>query len=287
MALLLLLSLCGRLQAQVAPDSIRHDRLRALLLTEGAAYTGLMVGLNQLWYKDQPRSSFHFFNDNREWHLVDKIGHSYSTYQLSRIQYQAFRWTGINKRKAAIWSSLAGLAWMLPIEILDGFSAAYGASGGDMLANTGGALLFGSQQLLWGEQRFSLKYSFHPTTWAAKRPNLLGGSLPQQVLKDYNGQTYWLSADMNRFSNGKVPRWLNLAIGWGASGMVYADAIQNSENGYDGYGQLFIAPDINLRHLHSNKKAVRLLLFILDGIHLPAPTLEFSQNKLYFHPVYF
>jgi hypothetical protein len=285
--LILMLAVHRPVQAQEQADTLRRDRLRTLGVTEGLAYTGLLVGLNQLWYKDQPHSGFHFFNDNRDWHQVDKVGHGYSTYHLSRIQYRAFRWTGLSPKKAAIWGSLTGFAWLLPVEILDGFSAAYGASGGDLMANTAGSLLFGTQQLLWGEQRIVLKFSFHPTSWAPKRKKLLGNSLGEQLLKDYNGQTYWLSADLWRFSGGKTPRWLNLTIGYGASGMVYSNAAQNREMGYSSYLQLFLAPDINLRHLRSNKKAVRLLLFILDGIHLPTPALEFSRNKLYFHPVYF
>lgn len=286
--LLLLFSASQTLKAQLLyPDSIRQDRLRKLVLVESAAYTGLLISLNQLWYKDQPRSSFHFFNDNRDWHQVDKIGHGYSTYQLSRIQYEAFRWTGIPPKQAALWSSLAGFAWLLPVEILDGFSAAYGASAGDLIANSSGALLFGSQQLLWGEQRFSLKYSFHPTRWAAKRESLLGKSFPEQVMKDYNGQTYWLSADLNRLSSGRTPRWLNLAIGYGASGMVYSNPNRNRAEGFQDYSQVFLAPDINLSHIKSNKKAVKLLLFVLEGIHLPTPALELRKNKLYFHPAYF
>ena len=35
-----------------------------LLISEGVAYTATLIGLNSLWYKDYPRSSFHFINDN-------------------------------------------------------------------------------------------------------------------------------------------------------------------------------------------------------------------------------
>ncbi|AHM59381.1 hypothetical protein D770_05590 [Flammeovirgaceae bacterium 311] len=285
---LLLLSLFPlQAPAQTFPDTLQPARLRTVLWVSGAAYAGLIVGLNELWYKGYERESFHFFNDNREWQQVDKIGHAFSSYHLSRIHYQALRWTGMPERKAAVWSSIGGFAWMLPVEILDGFSAGYGASSGDLIANTAGALLFGSQQLLWGQQHLNLKFSFHPTTWSGKRPQLLGESFPEQLMKDYNGQTYWLSADMAALSNSKWPSWLNLAIGYGASGMVFADPAQNRAAGYHGYSQLFFAPDINLRSIRTNKKALRLLLFILDGIHLPSPAIELSRKKLYFHPVYF
>ena len=274
-------------QSQTYPDTLQRKRLRTVLWMGGATYVGLTVGLNELWYKGHDRESFHFFNDNHEWQQVDKLGHAYSTYQLSRIHYQAFRWSGVSERKAAIWSSLGGLAWMLPVEVLDGFSAAYGASGGDLIANASGALLFGSQQLIWQEQFLSLKFSFHPTDWASLRPQLLGKSYPEQLMKDYNGQTYWLSADIAAMTNSKWPRWLNLALGYGASGMVYAAPEQNRAHGFQDYSQLFLAPDLNFKHIRTNKKVVKLLLFIVEGIHLPAPTIELSRKKLYFQPIYF
>ncbi len=286
-AVWLLLFLAQGVQAQTYADSLHSKRLRTILIAEGVAYGGLLFGLNELWYKGEARTRFHFFNDNKEWQQVDKAGHTYSTYHLSRLHYEAYRWTGLSPKKAAFWGSVAGLAWMLPIEILDGFSAAYGASGGDLIANTAGALLFGSQQLLFEHQYLTPKYSFHPSKWASKRPQLLGRGIHEQFLKDYNGQTYWLSADLARLTGGTTPRWLNIALGYGASGMVYANEIQNIQQGYNAYSQIFLAPDLNLRHIRTNKKAVRLLLFVLEGIHIPMPAVEFSRNKFYFHPVYF
>jgi hypothetical protein len=61
------------------------------------------------------------------------------------------------------------------------------------------------------------KFSFH-TTQYQYRPNVLGSSLAEQMLKDYNGQTYWLSVNLHSFYKGsKIPKWLNLAIGYGAN----------------------------------------------------------------------
>jgi hypothetical protein len=46
---------------------------------------GALVGLNQLWYADYPKSDFHFINDNAEWLQMDKAGHIYSSYHLGRL----------------------------------------------------------------------------------------------------------------------------------------------------------------------------------------------------------
>jgi hypothetical protein len=48
------------------------------------------------------------------------------------------------------------------------------------------------------------------------------------MLKDYNGQTYWLSVNLHSFYKGsKIPKWLNLAIGYGANGMLTGNGENN------------------------------------------------------------
>jgi hypothetical protein len=50
----------------------------------------------------------------------------------------------------------------------------------------------------------------------------------EQMLKDYNGQTYWLSVNLHSFYKGsKIPKWLNLAIGYGANGMLTGNGENN------------------------------------------------------------
>jgi hypothetical protein len=83
-------------------------------------------------------------------------------------------------------------------------------------------------ELLWKEQRITPKFSFHTTQYAQYRPNVLGSSLAEQMLKDYNGQTYWLSVNLHSFYKGsKIPKWLNLAIGYGANGMLTGNGENN------------------------------------------------------------
>jgi hypothetical protein len=90
-----------------------------------------------------------------------------------------------------------------------------------MAANAMGTGLYVGQELLWQDQRLLLKYSFHRTDFAQVRPNVLGDGLTEEFLKDYNGQTYWLSANINSFLNlDFIPDWLNLAFGYGADGML-------------------------------------------------------------------
>jgi len=66
-----------------AQDSTHVNyKLRKQLVVGGnaVAYSGTMFGLYHLWYKDYPLEKFHFFNDNKEWQQMDKVGHSFSCY---------------------------------------------------------------------------------------------------------------------------------------------------------------------------------------------------------------
>src|SRR4051812_42271731 len=55
--------------------SLNKKRIACIIGTEATLYAGSLIGLNELWYKNYPRSSFHFFNDNKEWLQMDKVGH--------------------------------------------------------------------------------------------------------------------------------------------------------------------------------------------------------------------
>jgi uncharacterized protein YfiM (DUF2279 family) len=289
--LLLALLLPGlQLQAQETDSSmLQRKRLKPLLIGSATGYGALQTGLYSLWYAEQPQTSFHFFNDNSQWMGVDKVGHGYSSFQLSRLSAEALQWSGVPASKAWLYGSLSGFLLMAPIELMDGFAAGYGASWGDLAANGFGSLLYGMQQWWWQESRIKPKFSFHPSPYASQRPSLLGDSFAAQLLKDYNGQTYWLSVDVKKFlpERSRYPAWLNFAVGFGTEAMVYARPAQSREAGYHPQRQFYLSPDISLSHIKSNKKLVRVLLFVLDGIHLPAPALEINKNRIRFHPVYF
>lgn len=291
-----LLLTAARLLPVCAQDSARYHsapnpkRVRLLAIGSTTAYAATLVGLQQLWYKEQPRSAFHFFDDNAQWKQMDKAGHLYTTYQVSRLGTQAFAWAGLPPRKAALLGGVTGLVFQTPIELLDGFSAAYGASWGDVAANAAGTVLFVGQQLLWQEARIHPRFSFHPTALARLRPNVLGKNLLEQPLKDYNGQTYWLSFDVKPWLGGgsRFPAWLNLSLGYGAQDMVHATEGVNRSQGFAAYRQYYLSFDVNFTRIPTKSRLVRSLLFVLNTIHVPAPALELNRKRgLVFHPLYF
>jgi hypothetical protein len=272
-------------QAQDSTQHINKKRLRTFVIASGAAYTVTLVGLNQLWYSDAEKQAFHFFNDNAEWKQVDKLGHFYSAFYLSYGTSRALSWCGVKQKKADLWGSVTGFLILLPVEVFDGYSEAYGASAGDLLANATGAGFYLAQTALWKEVRIQPKFSYHQTDYPPLRPDVLGDSFASELLKDYNGQTYWLSFDMDKFI--KFPKWLNVAVGYGAEEMVYARDGSNTEAGYNAYRQYYIGLDFDLTGIKTRSKALKTVFALVSMIKLPAPTVEFSSKGARFHAFYF
>ena len=270
-------------------------RLLGVSITAGTLYAVGMTGLYQLWYADYPQSSFHFFNDCNEWMGMDKAGHMTTSYWIGRIGYESLRWSGVERKKAIWYGGMWGLAFLTTIEIFDGFSEEWGASVGDMAANTLGAGLIIGQQLLWDDQPVKLKYSFHQTEYAEYRPDLLGENFMQQMIKDYNGQTYWLSANIASIlpENSKFPKWLDISFGYSAEGMLGARSNPSEYNGeplpdYERYSQYLFSLDVDLTKIKTNNETVRLLLNMVGFIKLPFPAIEFNRvDKVKGHWLYF
>jgi Predicted periplasmic lipoprotein (DUF2279) len=270
-------------------DTAHHvntKRLHRMVWTSAAGYGVTMVGLHQLWYKDAQQQSFRFFNDNKEWKQVDKMGHFFSGFYFSYGASRALKWCNVPDRKADLAGAITGFAVMIPIEIMDGFSDAYGASAGDLIANASGSLLYLGQARLWNEVRIYPKYSFHRTDYARQRPNVLGDNFFSEALKDYNGQTYWLSVDVDKFT--RFPKWLNFAVGYGAEGMIYARDHQNISNGFDQpYRQYYLSLDLDLTAIQTRSKFLKTILFLANMLKLPSPALELSRGEFRFRALAF
>lgn len=270
-------------------------RLIGVTVSVSALYAATMTGLYYLWYADYPKSDFHFINDSGEWLYMDKIGHITSSYWIGRIGYESLRWSGVKEKRAAWYGGMWGMIYLTSVEIFDGFSEEWGASPGDLAANTLGTGIFIGQQLLWKEQPFSLKFSFHQTEYSDYRPDLFGENFIQHMLKDYNGQSYWLSANIASFlpDNSRFPKWLNVSFGYSGEGMLGANSNPAEYNGeplpyFERYSQYLFSFDVDLTKIKTKNETVRLLLNLVGYIKIPCPALEFNRvDKVKWHWMYY
>ena len=184
------------------------------------------------------------------------------------------------------------MAFPTIVEVFDGYSANWGASLGDVAANVSGTALYVSQELLWKEQRIVPKFSFHTTPYASARPNVLGSSIQEQILKDYNGQTNWLSANIHSFvKSSSIPKWLNVAVGYGAEGMItgnddLVNAVFLPES--KRYRQFYLSLDLDLTKIETKSHFVKTILTVFNSIKIPSPTFEIKgSGGTKFHLLYF
>jgi len=280
----------SKLDAFLTPsDSLNRPRLNTIVLSEASIGAITLLGLNQLWYADFERSKFHTINDNSAWLQMDKLGHVFTSYQLGKYGSHLLNWSGVSERDQLFYGATLGFSFLTAVEVLDGYSKEWGFSWGDILANGSGTGLYIGQELLWKEQRIALKYSFHQTKYAKQRPDKLGETYLEQTLKDYNGQTYWLSANLHSFfKESKIPKWLNVAVGYGAEGMLTGtkDVDNQVLTSNERYRQYFLSFDLNLSKVSTNSKLLRSILDVFNMIKIPFPTLEFNKKGTVFHLFY-
>ncbi len=126
---------------------------------------------------------------------------------------------------------------------------------------------------------------------------LYGKSIQERILKDYNGQTYWLSMNLKSFAhNINIPAWLNVAVGYGAKGVF--GGFENT--GFDKRGniifnrpdierqrQWYFSPDVDFTKIKTGKRLVKTLFSLMNMIKMPAPALELSGGKLKGHLLFF
>lgn len=276
-----------------AHDSINQKKLYSTIgITSGAYLTGLSF-LGFIWYHDHKRVPFHFYNDSKGYLQMDKWGHAYSSYHESLSFYHALRRAGVNKKKALLYGAPLGLVFQTPIEIFDGLYEGWGFSMSDMGANTFGCLLFTAQEIFFDEQLLTMKFSYSPSIYP-KYHYHLGTSQVERFFLDYNGHTYWLSANLNRITGIKeIPRWLNIAFGYSANGMIFEFDNPTYYQGkpfpyLERYRQYLLSLDVDFTKIHTKNKLLKRLFKSINLIKVPFPALELNRvSGVQFRGLYF
>ncbi len=276
------------------------DRVRGLAFAETSVFSSGLLGINELWYRSYPREKFHFFNDNSEWLQMDKASHFFDSYYIGKLGIDALKWAGTSKKNSVLWGAGFGFLFLSTVEFFDGYSVGWGYSKGDALSNCAGTAFLLGQEYLWGQQKILLKYTFSRTKFPSYNPDLLGKNFQQQLVKDYNGMTFWMSTNPSwlfRNKNNRInkffPDWLNIAAGYGADGMIGGNenpkknSIGNPVPSFQRKRQYYLSLDVDLTRLKTKSKFLHSFFYLINFFKIPAPAIELEGKKIKFHPIYF
>ena len=105
-------------------DSLRLRKGKAIAI--GGTTLGVVGGLwwyleNTWWAEDARGFRVDFNRDLRYANNLDKMGHYVGGIMTADLYYDAFRWMGMDERKAAWWGFGFGTGLQMAIEIKDGF----------------------------------------------------------------------------------------------------------------------------------------------------------------------
>lgn len=258
----------------------------------GSVWAGSMIALQTIWYADGSSGSFQFFDDSRNWLQMDKVGHVYTAYQLNRLTGDLYQWSGVNQ-KTSTWIGFGvSMGYQTTLEILDGFSGEWGWSWADFGSNTFGSSIYAAQELIWKEQRILPKFSYSPSPFASVRPSVLGSSFSESLLKDYNGQTYWLSlSPASFFKNSRIPKWACISFGYSiheklvGSEAIYIDPVTNIT--YNEQREFLFSLDIDFSQIPIKRPWLKAVVKQFNYLKIPFPALVLRDGNVMARPFYF
>jgi len=262
-------------------DTLNISRRNSVIIFESVVFVGGIIQLNKIFNKDHFSSNCTFINDNSTCLQMDKAAHIFTSYQVGNMSYNLLNWAGVSKKNKLIYGAGMGFVFLSTAEVIDGFSKDSNASYGDIIANAGVTSLFVFQDLLWDEQRIVPKFSFHSSQFISSNIK----TMKTQIESEFDGQTFWLSANIHSFfKKSKVPKFLNIAIGYGVENLDNSTLNTNVEP----YRQLFLSLDIDLTRIKTNSHLLKTLFSVFNTIKVPSPTIEFSRNnQIKGHFIYF
>ncbi|NVK66495.1 MAG: DUF2279 domain-containing protein [Flavobacteriales bacterium] len=266
-------------------EDLSKGRLIGTSVGIGSFWSGSMIGLSQVWYSEVDKEPWHTFDDSRNWLQMDKAGHFYISHKITQFCRDKYVWSGLDNKKSTWIGAGISIGYQTTFEFFDAYSAEWGFSWSDVAANTLGTISYSAQSLVWNEERIIPKFSYSPTPYAKIRPEVLGSNFAESLLKDYNGQTYWLSfSPATFFKDSKIPKWACISVGYSVDGKlkgdaeVYADAASGTI--YQSQREFLLSLDIDFSRLPIKRPWLKAIVKQLNYVKIPFPALRLSGGNV-------
>ncbi|MGE5796541.1 MAG: DUF2279 domain-containing protein [Ignavibacteria bacterium] len=236
-------------------------------LTAGIA---LHIYQQNAWWKDQ-RRKFHITNDSYYALGIDKVGHFYAASLLAHLFSSGLEAANFQSEQAAIYGSIASLAFETYVEIEDGFGPDWGFSPGDFAADFLGAGFSLAQYYYPFLKNFQVKFSYYPSQ--EFRDGLHKGN----SIDDYEGQKYWLSLRVKNLLPDAAskfwPAFLNIAGGMG---------VRDLDGSGGGQREFYISLDLDTEQIPLYGGVWQFIKNSLNYIHFPMPGLRITPDAAFF-----
>ena len=271
-------------------DSLKLNKKRVFIV--GSSLAGALGGsylyVQNSWWSEK-QEPFHF-DDGADLTYalnVDKVGHFMGGLEAADVFSSSMKWAGMQEEQALWYGAAFGSGLQLAIEMKDAYAPYWGFSKWDLALGSAGSLFPVAQYYNDDLKAINFKFSYYKQSdiyWELDRQR---GKEPNKYAwqDDYPNQTYWLSVDVNHFTETCCwPDWLNLAIGFGLDDTQYLNE-NNTKMG--GNNEWYIALDYDIPKMLKkwNSPTGKKVKHWLNYIHLPAPTIRISP-KLEFYPLF-
>ena len=271
-------------------DSLKLNKKRVFIV--GSSLAGALGGsylyVQNSWWSEK-QEPFHF-DDGADLTYalnVDKVGHFMGGLEAADVFSSSMKWAGMQEEQALWYGAAFGSGLQLAIEMKDAYAPYWGFSKWDLALGSAGSLFPVAQYYNDDLKAINFKFSYYKQSdiyWELDRQR---GKKPNKYAwqDDYPNQTYWLSVDVNHFTETCCwPDWLNLAIGFGLDDTQY---LNESNTKMGGNNEWYIALDYDIPKMLKkwNSPTGKKVKHWLNYIHLPAPTIRISP-KLEFYPLF-
>ncbi len=249
-------------------------------------YAGLYLYFRHAWWSGTPAPKWFVENDwDREERDVDKFGHLFGGYQLTRLTSELLQAGCVPPSRAIAWAALYAFAFQFQIEEWDGTQQLYGFAPSDLIADAAGALFAVAQQHAKALQYIKPVWSYRPTE-AYRRRNLPGHGGQPRATTDYSGQTYWFSTDVHGLlPDGAKPFWPSfIRLSPGYSITDYVDPITGGA--LRAKRKIVVSLDLDPEQLPGDNKVWRTIKHELAYFRIPGPTLQLTPGRKFFLAYY-